>query len=297
MISPSLIPTAMPHGYNASIESFADIRIMSYRYHPIQGQWRTQIMIQECLCDWIEERQVRLPEQYAEMSHEDGRLFWHDFQLHMSLTVAVFPGVPNTSPPCITIYGRLEKNGDFWELRDIVIPKFGGNDWSGQVKNNLFFEYNKKLHQIYQCSPEQIVVCEKSADSPAEVSDEVYRTESPSWEHGEIRGGTQPLNFLGGTRWLRFFHSLHKHGNDRGNWTYAIGALVMQKEPPFKIERISKFPIFSGDERFVPHCQHWKQGVAIPYGAIPDGDGWIVSVGLNDSMCATLKVTEKDLNL
>lgn len=268
---------------------------MSYRYHPVKDQWRTQIMIQEWMIVSVRECKLHLPEQYAEMSHEDGRFFWFNGHLHMSLTVAVFPGVPNTSPPCITIYGKLYKEGDFWELRDIVVPKFGGNDWSGQNKNNVFFEHNKKLHQIYQCSPEQIVVRAKDADSPTEVSDEVYRTESPSWEHGEIRGGTQPLIF--GEKWLRFFHSLHKHGNDRRDWTYCIGALVMQKEPPFKIERISKFPIFSGDERFVPHCQHWKQGVAIPYGAIPDGDGWIVSVGLNDSMAATIRLTESNLNL
>jgi len=147
------------------------------------------------------------------------------------------------------------------------------------------------LYQIYQCSPEQIVVRVKEDGTV----DEVFRTKSPSWEHGEIRGGTQPLVL--GNKWLRFFHSLHKHGNDRADWTYCIGAMVMQAEPPFRIEKISKWPVFSGDERYVPHWRFWKQGVAIPYGAIQDGDGWLVGVGLNDSLCATLKVSIKELNL
>jgi len=293
VIQPTIIPTAMPHGYNASVEEFGGIRLLSYRYHPNPNQWRTQIMIQESIADYLKEEKLVLPDFYSEMSHEDGRMFWYKGSLHMSLTVAVFPGVENTSPPCITIYGELRRGEDFWYLDNVVTPKYGNNDWSGQNKNNLFFEHAGKLYQIYQCSPEQVVIRLKEG---GEV-DEVFRTKSPSWEHGEIRGGTQPLAYTNCGKWLRFFHSLHKHGNNRGDWTYAIGALIQDSKSPFAIERISKFPVFSGDERFVPHCKHWKQGVAIAYGAIPDGDGWLVSVGLNDSLCATLKVNSSDLNL
>lgn len=298
MISPSIIFTAMPHGYNASIaeirnEGEKPRRLLSYRYHPKKGEWRTQIMIQDGGENWVRDMRLELPLQYGEMSHEDGRFFWHRDKIHMSLTVAIFPGVTSVPPPCITIYGRLENRETKWELVDVVQPKFGNNDWSGQNKNNVFFEHGGRIYQVYQCSPEQVIVRVNEDGSV----DEVFRTKSPSWEHGEIRGGTQPLNFLGGTRWLRFFHSLHKHGNNRSDWTYSIGALVMQKEHPFQIERISKFPVFSGDERFVAHCSHWKQGCALPYGAIPDGDGWIISIGVNDCMCGLLKVSEKDLNL
>lgn len=149
----------------------------------------------------------------------------------------------------------------------------------------------KKLHVIYQCSPEQIIY--RLGDG-CNV-DEVYRTESPSWEHGELRGGTQPLSYQG--KWLRFFHSLHRHGQNRLDWSYAIGACVMQSEPPFKIEKISRFPIYSGDERYVPDWRFVKPNVAICYGAIPSGDGWDVGVGLNDCLSSIIHVKESDLNL
>lgn len=295
MISPTIITTAMPHGYNASVERFDGRLLFSYRYHQDKTKWRTQIMIQDSGENWVRELHLKLPEQYAGMSHEDARFFIFRGKLYLSLTVAVFPSVPNVPPPCITIYGRLELQEDCWRLVDVIEPKYGGNDWSGQVKNNVFFDYEGRLHQIFQCSPEQIIVRVKEDGSV----DKVFRTKSPSWIHGEIRGGTQPLGsqLIGEAKWLRFFHSLHKHGNDRGDWTYAIGALVMQAKPPFQIERISRFPVFSGDERFVPHWQFWKQGVAIPYGAVSDGSGWLVSAGLNDSMVAKFSVKLNDLNL
>lgn len=291
MISPTLIPTSMPHGYNASITTHRGMRLMSYRYHPNPEQWRTQMMIQEWHENHVQEYQLRLPDEYAEMSHEDGRFFYFNGLLCLSLTVAVFPGVINAPPPCVTVYGMLEKNGDFYELKHVVKPKFGDNNWQGQSKNNVFFEHQGKLYQIYQCSPEQVVIRLKEDGS----AEEVFRSESPAWEHGELRGGTQPLPF--GDKWLRFFHSLHKHGNNRNDWTYCIGAMVQNPNPPFQIERISKYPIFSGDERFVPHWRYCKPSVSIPYGAIEDGDGWTVGVGLNDSFCATLNVTTQDLRL
>src|SRR6478736_914126 len=137
MIQPTIIPTAMPHGYNASVAMLGGCKLFSYRYHPNQGQWRTQMAIQESSDIWATDILLKLPDFYAEMSHEDGRFFWFNGKLHMSLTVAVFPGVENTSPPCITIYGELRRGENFWHLDSVVTPKYGNNDWSGQNKNNL----------------------------------------------------------------------------------------------------------------------------------------------------------------
>lgn len=150
------------------------------------------------------------------------------------------------------------------------------------------------LYCIYQCSPDHVVYRLNEAG----CFDEVHRTKSPSWIHGEIRGGTQPVSSShSGGLWLRFFHSLHKDGNNRHNWTYSIGAMEMADTPPFNINRISKYPVFSGDERFVPGCRHWKRCCALPYGAVESGGGWMVAVGLNDSMAAMLNVKTEDLHL
>ncbi len=231
---------------------------------------------------------------YSSMSHEDGRFFVFKDRLHMSLTVSAFTSYSGALVPCATIYGELVETGYNWQIRDGKMANYGFNNFQGQEKNHVFFEHEGSLHFIYQGSPQ--VICRLAQDGV--TVEEVFRTDSPSWEHGEIRGGTQPLaGVIRPDRWLRFFHSLHKEGKNRQDWSYAIGALEMSNKPPFQIERISQWPVFSGDERYVPGWRYWKSNVAIVYGAIPDGVGWLLSAGLNDSLCCTLKVTEKELNL
>jgi predicted GH43/DUF377 family glycosyl hydrolase len=294
MITPTLILTTRDHGYNPSVIDFNGRRLMSYRYHPVAGQWRTLLMMQEVIDGAYQERPIHIGGHYHDMSQEDGRLFIFRGKLHISFTLAVFPGVPNATVPCVCAYGELVDGKSGWTVEKVVIPKVGNNNWQAQEKNFVFFEHDGKLHLIYQCSPEQVIYRLGSENN----IEEVYRTKSPSWIHGEIRGGTQPVSSpLSGGSWLRFFHSLHKAGNNRHDWTYSIGAMEMADTPPFNIIRISKYPVFSGDERFVPGCRHWKQGVAIPYGAVNGGDSWIVSAGLNDSMAAMLNVGIDDLHL
>lgn len=290
MIQPTIIPTLMPHGYNASIIEYDGNRLLTYRYHPVGGEWRTNLMACGCGDFWQQEFPITFPPPYDKMSQEDGRLFYFNGKLHLSFTLAVFPGVPNTIVPCVCGYGELVKSETEWRINNVIIPAVPQNDFNWQCKNLVFFEYNQKLHVIYQCSPEQIVY-----ELDGLVAKETYKTTAPKWEHGDIRGGTQPLPHKGD--WLRFFHSLHKHGSNRADWSYCIGALIQESKPPFTIKQISRYPIFSGDERYVPDCKHWKQGVAIAYGAIEHEDGWLVSGGLNDSLCFTMKVTESDLNL
>lgn len=265
---------------------------MSYRYHPNPEQWRTELMMQFDNRECMVSLRIKFPNQYADMSHEDGRLFVYKGKLHISFTLAVFPGVPNTMVPCVTGYGEVVLSEAGLDVKEVKIPKFGNNDWSGQAKNFVFFEHAGKLHVIYQCSPEHVVL--RLAEDGVNV-DEVYRTKSPSWEHGEIRGGTQPFTLAG--KWLRFFHSLYRNGDDRADWTYSMGGLIMRPEPPFTIERISQRPILCGDERFVPGWKFHKRSVLIPYGAVQNGDGWDVSCGLNDSFCSMVHLKERDLLL
>jgi hypothetical protein len=53
----------------------------------------------------------------------------------------------------------------------------------------------------------------------------------------------------------------------------------------------------SGDERMTQGWKYFKPAVAIPYGAMENDDGWDVSVGLNDSECAIVRVKKEHLNL
>lgn len=266
------------------------MNLSTYRYHPVAGQWRTKIKVVEYGGNWVKESDLLLPEKYREMSHEDCRLFQWKNELYASLVVAVFPGVPNTVIPCAQVYGRMVQTVSDWMLEDVVMPKYGNNNFQGQEKNWVFFDYGGKLHFIYQLHHEQVVVPLNGAEPEA-----TYRTPTPRWDWGTMRGGTQPLPYQG--KWLRFFHSLLQAGNKRQHWRYFISALVMDTKPPFAVERVSQKPIFAGNEKYTYGCKHWKPNVAIPYGAIEQSGGWRVSLGLNDCECAWLDLTEKELNL
>lgn len=283
--------TVKDHGYNPSIIEYQGKRLMSYRFHPNPKEWRTNLAMVEEHTTHNQEYIVRFPDRYSEMSQEDGRLFMFNGKLHMSFTLAAFPGVENVTIPCATGYGELIRDDAGWRVDFITFPKYGVNNFQGQEKNFVFFESSGKLHCIYQCSPEHIVL--RLGENG--VVDEVYRTESPSWKYGEIRGGTQPLSISG--KWLRFFHSLNKNGKDRSGWTYHMGAMTMASTAPFKIEKISSIPIMSGNEKLTQGWRYWKASVCIPYGAIENEDGWDVGVGLNDSQCAIVRVKKEHLNL
>jgi predicted GH43/DUF377 family glycosyl hydrolase len=101
-----------------------------------------------------------------------------------------------------------------------------------------------------------------------------------------------------GDKLLRFFHSSIDAGAQR---RYFIGACLMNATPPYEVSAIGSRPILYGSEiddlRVKDRPFHWKANVVIPGGAIEDKDGWLLAVGVNDSACAVVRVTEKDLRL
>jgi hypothetical protein len=97
--------------------------------------------------------------------------------------------------------------------------------------------------------------------------------------------------------WLRFVHCCQRNPKSDLWWQYHVAAMVIEKRPPFRILKLSRQPIMAGHELYVPDCRHWKPKCLLPYGAVPAGDGWDVSVGVNDAGCAILHVTPDQLNL
>jgi predicted GH43/DUF377 family glycosyl hydrolase len=189
----------------------------------------------------------------------------------------------------------------------LFIPKFGHNDFSGMEKNWVFFSFAGKVHGIYSCHFDHRVL-----EMDGEKVTKEYITPGPAWEYGEIRGGTPPVPYKDGT-WLRFFHSriwdrkpLRKprtkaerifQPTDRIPWRYYVGALVMESKPPFRVLNVSRSPILTGTERWIPGCPHWKPNVVIPYGCVPQENGWMVSLGVNDALSCLATITEDQLKL
>lgn len=77
----------------------------------------------------------------------------------------------------------------------------------------------------------------------------------------------------------------------------------MEAQPPFPVTKISKRPIVTASEvcDLMPmdrdNILSYKANVVFPAGCIETKDGWVVSVGVNDSSCLLLKVTANDLHL
>jgi hypothetical protein len=293
--TPTLKPCMRKGMYNPAIMKRADDYMTVARY-PHAGDWRTRLRYESMLenCD------IKLPKAWAKHSHEDLRFFEHGGEAWASLTLST--AKTRRMPRCATGYGRLEGGS----IPKVIIPDFGKNDFGGMEKNWVFFSHGGKVHAIYSCHFDHIVL-----ELDGEKVTREHHTPGPCWEYGEIRGGTPPVPYKDGT-WLRFFHSRiwewkrRKPRNkterifqcaDRIPWRYYVGALEMESEPPFRVLKVSSSPILTGNEQWVPGCPHWKPNVVIPYGCVPQDEGWTVSLGVNDALACLATIKPEHLKL
>ncbi|NGX63309.1 MAG: Lipoyl synthase [Candidatus Anoxychlamydiales bacterium] len=96
------------------------------------------------------------------------------------------------------------------------------------------------------------------------------------WKWGEPRGGT-PAKLIG-DEYLAFFHS--SFGKNKKKMFYVMGAYTFQKDPPYKVTKVSKFPILLGPTK--------KTRVYFPTGFVVkkenDKDIIYLSYGENDQI-------------
>lgn len=276
----SLVPTAFPHGYNPSLIRWHDQELLVYRFHP-KKDWCTQLALWDGKQTWP----IMVPDAMQTCTAEDPRLFIHRERLHVSYVAArAMTGVFRS----VIGYGELNFRGGQWRIEKFIQPFYGKNDWTGLEKNWCFFSHENRLFAIYDCGDEQSVL---EFDGPMVIN--VHRSPVLTWPYGAIRGGAMLRD---GEGWLRFFHSHNADMRDMSR-VYRVGACRMRLDPPFRMLKISREPILAGNERWIPNCHHFKPNVIFPAGVAREGDGWKISVGLNDSEVGILRVTEKDLSL
>ncbi len=289
MIPPSaiqIVPTVHSAGYNLSVLA-GEPRMMSYRWHPERSHWRTELAME---CDG-ETLPIRMPDRYHNFSHEDCRLFIYQGKPHASVTISRTRVNGQSVDPCIQLVGELEWGKQAWTLKNWRQPRYGKNDMTSTEKNWVFGQYQDKLVFTYQAFPHHIV-CQMGEGNMVTTS---WRTESPKCNFGVYRGGTQTFDFNG--KRLRFCHVVQNNPKAKMYWGYALAAYVFDPQPPFKIIAVSQQPILTGNEDYEPNCPHWKPRVTICYGAIQQGDNYLVSCGFNDSSCGLVTVRPEDLNL
>lgn len=274
------VATAFKHGYNLSAIDWEGKRLMTYRYHP-DGIGKTMLAID----DGERTGTISIPIEQG-YSHEDGRLFTHQGKLWLSYTISMWP----THPNCLIGYGELVRDGDGWKIAKHNQIKYGGNDFSGMVKNLVFFERGGRLFCIWGVHGGRQIVLQIEGDKVVAE----HKAPEPTWGFGAIRGGViVPHN----GHLLRFFHSRTEPTTKMQDWRYSIGVATMETQPPFRTTAVSKTPLVSGNEKFTPRCKHWKANVSIPYGIIDNGAQFLVSGGFNDCECGIIEVPKERLRL
>lgn len=273
------VPTAFPNGYNPSIIRWKGRTLTIYRYHP-EKTWLTRLAVQDGT-----DAPLLTTESLAEYSHEDPKFFEHDGRLWLSLVLTkVVSGVWK----CAIGYGELTQTDQGWKLGEVIVPKYGRNDWSATEKNWVLFSHQKRLFAIYGIAAGKQTVLELDRERVVQTHVSPVLT----WPYGVPHGGAMIRHPKG---WLRFFHSYNEYPN-RQNRVYYLGAALLDAEPPFAMLSISQFPIRAANERWTPGVHHWKSNICFPGGAIEDGNGWIVAVGSNDCESNLLRAQPNDLN-
>lgn len=277
-----------PFGYNPSITRFNGKLLLAYRWHSEKNH-STSLALAE------------LDEQFSVLrnsdiiatggnSVEDPRWFHFQGKLGLSYVDSKWP-----ERFCSQIrYGFFDFDT---KIVDGIAPKYGKNDGQGtnSEKNWLFFsDEGKVLCGIYESWPKQKLfwISDKGVANDIEIQPGI------TWPWGQLKGGAILDK---GDYFLRFFHSRLDNEPPPYYGRYYVGAMLMEKVWPFKVVKISKKPILTGSElnegSDQQSCAHWKANVVFPAGAIDYKEGWLVSVGINDSQCGLAYLTEKQLNL
>ncbi len=193
---------------------------------------------------------------------------------------------------CCVKYAKFNET----QVGEIIQPLLAGNDGTTLQKNFVFWDFAGRLMSLYQCHPTHLVY---EAMEDGFKTYQIYETDGPRWQYGEIRGGTPPIPYDG--KLLRFFHSSLRNESFGPKWRYYMGAYIMSGEPPFKVERVSTKPIVYGSEIcHIPAKQrpnHWKANVIFPGSALKRDGYFEVAAGCNDSSCLRMKITPEMLNL
>lgn len=251
--------TLKPFAYNPSIFRFGSRVFMSYRWHP-QHDWKTKLMIAELDESFrvTANKEISLP---GNASQEDPHLFVHLDALWVSWVES------ETLGGCVVKYGQL-KDGKEWTVLNASQPNCGRQNCTPMEKNWV-------------------------PNSEGVAFDWIYNS-NQHWPWGTPKGGC----IVGD---VRFFHStLDNESNpaaiNNPVRRYYIGAMRGKK--------LSSRPILYGSEASdltgteIRSCRHYKSNVVFCSGAIemPDGS-YVLSVGINDSQCAFIRVKENELNL
>ena len=195
---------------------------------------------------------------------QDVRLFWHNGKIYATGSRII----SMTPPQCPIALSQLdEKTLTFASVVDLDYrPQIVEKNWvpisytDPNAVDDLYFVYCHNPFHLLRLS----------SISSGTIKQAVLSTDKKEvgWEKkwGKIRGGT-PCVALGEEQ-LAFFHSTFFDGT---RWWWVIGAITFEKTPPFRITKISPFPIVAHGMYTTPFVPRFKKRtfrVAFPGGFV-----------------------------
>lgn len=270
------------HGYNPALNASG---LMAYRYHVSKLGTRLAVAQLGDNGSVISDREIAI----SGKSVDDPKLFTHAGSEYISWVEATWDDADyQRTIRCVVKFAKF--NGA--QISTIEQHTIGKNNGTALEKNWVYWSHAGQLYVIYEASPTQRIF---------RVSDNGQWVEMASdgivWPYGTARGDTAPLPYEG--KLLRFFHSRLDNEFLGTRHRYFIGAVLMNAEPPFKVERVSKRPVIFGSEISTvkkKDCDHFKPNVVFGGGAVETKGGFLLSLGVNDSESVLARILPEQLN-
>ena len=233
---------------------------------------------------------IQMQKRWPDEQWEDARAVYHNGRTFISCCDFIWNRGSWTGAHQI-----VEEVTDGWSSIRRHDPIYGHNEYNlGQnkwhEKNWIWFVHEGKWHLVYQANPHTVA---EFNDNFELMNEWVNPVLDLAWDYGEIRGGTPPVRIRDGVRdeFWTFFHSSTP-------WKapfrqYHMGVYAFEAKPPFRITRISTFPILSGSQDD-PHGPK-KPIVVFAQGAVWENDSWFVTMGVNDMKCAWIEIPHQQL--
>ena len=229
---------------------------------------------------------IRMQKRWEGEQWEDARAVYHNGRTFISCCDFIWQRGSWTGAHQI-----VEEVSNEWQSVRRFDPVYGHNEdnlgrnrW--HEKNWIWFIHDGAWHMVYQANPHTVA----RFNDKFELMDEWQAPElALDWDYGEIRGGTPPV-LLGNEYWT-FAHSSTPWKKPFRQ--YHMLAYAFESKPPFRMTRISSFPILSGSDQDPTGDK--KPIVVFPMGAILEKDKWFVTLGVNDLKSGFIEIPHVQL--
>ena len=237
----------------------------------------------------------------------DARIFYHNNAFYLLYTYLLLGETPLThwdpyTTPMRQALAVIDKDGHIINATELNYGR------ELREKNWTPFEYKDSngishVYLMYAFNPIEVICIDepgaiKPVVPPTIKSEALVNLWEDRW--GPIRGGTQAL--LVDKQYLTFFHSWFRLSNNLK--CYVFGALTFENRYPFRVTKISKYPIITRDFYKTVDCvcqahKLVKKNVMFPCGVVQGKehgrDVFYVTSGENDHAIKLITIDKEHL--